>query len=566
MNLKRMLSLVCSAGMAMQLMAAGPESAGSAATANTSASPAPAISVKEIEELRRKIAAQQKQIELLQKSVAEQQSMLDNTMRAVAVSAAPTPGTATGTAAAPLPIVGDAGQQPYNVVPIRNHQAPEKEKQSPLSFQIGDASFTPFGFVDLTYFARSTNVGSGIGTNFASIPFNSGATGRINENNFTAQNSRLGLRVDTNVLGAKVLGYFEADFLGNQPANVFVTSNADTFRMRNVFVDMQKGKLELTGGQDWTLMTPGKKGISPLPTDIFYTQNMDTNYQLGLTWARQTQFRITYHANEHFHAALSLEDPQQYIGGSAGAPTITYPSAFTANSSTAISNQFNNGTNNYSVPNSTPDFIGKIAFDAKPHGLQQHLEVVGLLRNFKYFNPIVPNTQGKTFSATGGGGSVNGNFEIFKNFHLIANTFFSDGGGRYVFGMAPDLILRPDGNISLIHTYSTVDGFEANLTKNLLLYSYYGGAYVGRNVALDTNAARSPLGYGFRGSSNSQNRSLQEFTIGLTPTLWKSAQYGALQLITQYSYEWRNPWYVANNSPKNAKSNMVWIDLRYTIP
>ncbi len=566
MNLKRMLSLVCSAGLAMQLMAAGPESAGSAAIAPATANPAvPTISVKEIEELRRKIAAQQKQIELLQKSVTEQQTLLDNTVRAVAAGAIATPVPATGTAAAPL-IVSDAGQQPFTLVPVRAHQAPEKEKQSSLSFNIGDAAFTPFGFVDFTYFARSTNVASGIGTNFAAIPYNSGAPGRISENNFSTQNSRLGLRVDTNVLGAKVLGYFEADFLGNQPTNVFDTSNSDTFRMRNVFVDLQKNKLEIMGGQDWTLMTPGKKGISPLPTDIFYTQNMDTNYQVGLTWARQTQFRLTYHANDHLHMAFSLENPQQYVGGSAGAPTITYPSAFTANSSTAISNQFNSGANNYGVPNSTPDFIGKIAFEAKPHGLTEHIEVVGLLRNFKYYNPLVPNAQGKSFTATGGGGSVNGNFEVFKNVHLIANTFFSDGGGRYVFGMAPDLILRPNGNISLIHTFSTVDGFEANLSKNLLLYSYYGGTYIGRNVALDTNAARSPLGYGFRGSSNSQNRSVQEFTIGLTPTLWKSAQYGSLQLITQYSYLWRNPWYVATGSPKDAKTNMVWVDLRYTIP
>ena len=362
-----------------------------------------------------------------------------------------------------------------------------------------------------------------------------------------------------------MLGYLEADFLGNQPGNVFVTSNADTLRMRNFFVDVKKGALELTGGQDWSLMTPGKTGISPLPSDLFYTQNMDTNYQLGLIWARQSQFRIAYHPNDNWHVALSLENPQQYIGGSSGAPTITYPSAYASN--TGITNQFNNGANSYSVPNSSPDFVFKAAYDAKPHGLAQHVEIAGLLRHFRYYNPM-NGSLGRTFSATGGGGSVNGNFEVFKNFHLIANTFFSDGGGRYIFGMAPDLILRPDGNISLIHSYSTVDGFEANVSKNLLLYSYYGGAYVGRNAAVDANG--SFVGYGYGGASSStaaaQNRSLQEVTIGLTPTIWKSPQYGALQLITQYSYVWRNPWSLAQDNPKKAKTNMVYIDLRYVFP
>jgi hypothetical protein len=106
------------------------------------------------------------------------------------------------------------------------------------------------------------------------------------------------------------------------------------------------------------------------------------------------------------------------------------------------------------------------------------------------------------------------------------------------------------------------------VSKNLLLYGYYGGAYIGRNAAVDSN--RSLIGYGYSGASAAtaaaQNRSLQEITIGLTPTIWKSPQYGALQLITQYSYVWRNPWYLAVGNPRNAKTNMVFVDLRYVLP
>jgi hypothetical protein len=552
MNVKPILSLFCCVAMAMQLAAAGPETGGATTSPASNSGPAAVISAQQIQELRHKIAEQQKQIELLQKAVAEQQNMLDATVKAAGTgtadanaNGAPAQGESVNAATAQaLPIVPAAQVSP----------SAEKAKTSPLSFKIGNADFTPFGFVDFTFFNRSTNVGSGIGTGFGSIPFNNAVSGRLNENNFTAQNSRIGFRVDDHVLGAKVLGYFEADFLGNQPANVFVTSNADTLRMRNVFVAVQKGKFELMGGQDWSLLTPNKKGVSPVPSDIFYTQNMDTNYQVGLPWARQGQFRVGYHPNDHVHMALSLENPQQYVGSTG----VAFPSALSG----IVTPQFNDGTNNFKVPNQHPDIVAKVAFDADPHGLHQHIEVAGLERSFRYFNSL-PGV-GKTFSASGGGGSVNGNFEVFKNFHLIANTFFSDGGGRYIYGMGPDLIVRPNGNISLVHAYSTVDGFETNLSKNLLLYSYYGGSYFGKNSSVDSTGKL--VGYGYDGSSSSSNRSIQEFTIGLTPTLFKSPQYGALQLITQYSYVWRNPWSVPGGGPKNAKTNMAYVDLRYTIP
>ncbi|MBV9679722.1 MAG: hypothetical protein JO185_25525, partial [Acidobacteriaceae bacterium] len=48
--------------------------------------------------------------------------------------------------------------------------------------------------------------------------------------------------------------------------------------------------------------------------------------------------------------------------------------------------------------------------------------------------------------------------------------------------------------------------------------------------------------------------------------LWKSANYGALALINQYSYLTRNPWSVATGAPKATHSNLYYIDLRYTLP
>ena len=53
MTLRRLLGLLCCSAMAMQLMAADPESGASAAS--PAVSQAPTISVKQIEELRRRL-------------------------------------------------------------------------------------------------------------------------------------------------------------------------------------------------------------------------------------------------------------------------------------------------------------------------------------------------------------------------------------------------------------------------------------------------------------------------------------------------------------------------------
>jgi hypothetical protein len=180
-------------------------------------------------------------------------------------------------------------------------------------------------------------------------------------------------------------------------------------------------------------------------------------------------------------------------------------------------------------------------------------------RAFRVWNPVNNNH----YSAVGGGGFANLNFELFKGFRLLSNNYWSDGGGRYIFGQAPDLIAHADGSLSLIHAGSTVSGFEFT-HKNTVLYGYYGGIYIGRNVAIDTNGSR--VGYGYTGSGNGQNRNVQEATFGFNQTLWKDAKYGALNFMGQYSYLSRNPWFVASGQPEDAHLNMLFFDLRYTLP
>jgi hypothetical protein len=432
-------------------------------------------------------------------------------------------------------------------------------EDAPLQFHIGAATIQPLGFVDFTGVFRSTTTGSGIGTNFGSIPFSNTQAGNLTEFRFSPQNSRLGARIDADVHGAHVMGYFETDFLGFVPTNAPVTSNGYTQRVRLAFVDVRKGKVEVLGGQVWSLMTPNRTGAGSITGDVFYTSDMDTNYQVGLTWARQAGFHFIYHPSDTVAFAVGLENPEQYVGGTNGAGTITLPAALAAST---IESELDTGATTLATPNVAPDVIAKLAFD--PHVGEDHhlhIEFVGLERNFKTYNPLSK----ETFNAQGGGGAVNLNLELFKGFHLISNNFYGDGGGRYIFGQAPDLVLRADGSPSLIHSFSGVEGIEANVTPKTLLFAYYGGVYIDKNLIVDP-ATGHFVGYGFPASASSINRTEQEATFGLNQTFWSDPKYGKLSLILQYSYLIRSPWVAPETGPNTASINMAWIDLRYTLP
>lgn len=513
-------------------------------------------------QLKQKLAEQQKQIDALKQAIEEQQKMLDTLAKTAPPSAQPTAPAAPGYQRVGGEVASTTGNLPSTAPappkPNPYQQTPDATVK-PLSFDIGIAKFTPLGFVDLTNVVRTTDVGSGIGTSFASIPFNNAVAGHLSESRMSLQNSRLGLRIDSNVLGANIIGYLETDFLGNAAGSLVQTSNANTLRMRLFWVDVRKNKWEVLGGQSWSLMTPNRKGISALPGDLFYSQDMDTNYQAGLIWTRAAQLRLGVHFNDNVAWAISFENPEQFIGN--GIEILPATAAL----ATAIGTEFNSTTQTSAVPNVHPDIISKLALD----GRKAHFEVVGLYRTFQSYNPVT-NTK---FHKAAAGGSVNFNVEVAPGFRVLANTFFSDGGGRYTGGLGPDLIVRPDGSISPIHAYSTVDGFEYSLKpkdnpKGLetLLYGYYGGSYFSKDTALDTSGL---IGYGVNSNSASlnANRTIQEATIGVNQTLWKNPTWGDLKILTQYSYLWRDPWFVPNsNTTRRASTNLVYVDLRYDIP
>jgi len=540
-----------------------------AATAQASSS--------DIEQLKKMLLDQQRQIDELRRALSaksetpvksETPAKIETPEPSVAKEAAPAVSyPKSGEVASTTPIVPSA---PVVGPPIFNSPLPSPQKpddsSSPLQLKIGDAYITPVGFMDMTAVSRSTNPGSGIGTNFGSIPYGNVQAGALTETRLSIQNSRLGMRIDALVKGMKVLGYWESDFLGQigSPPNggLAVSSNPYVFRLRLYWVDVTRGKFEFLAGQSWSMMTPNRKGISPLPGDIFYSQDIDVNYQLGLTWGRIPGFRGVFHPNDKVAFGVSLENSEPYVGGANGGSAVTLPAlvgAANATSGAVLGGQINNGSSVISSAALAPDIIAKLAFDPNS---RFHFEIDGVEIANKFANPAsTPAFQ--TNTKVGGGGSINLNVALTKNFRLLTNNFWSDGGGRYIFGEAPDFIIRGNGSLSLVHSASTVTGFEATAGKTLF-YGYYGGVYVGKNLAYDSNGT-TKIGYGPI-SSDGQNKAIQEITFGTNTTLAKDAKWGALNLMFQYSYLQRNPWLAAVGAPTNAHVDMGFINLRYTLP
>jgi hypothetical protein len=489
---------------------------------------------------------------------------------------------------APGGVVVDSNQRPVEVDtrPLTNYdfKSPPTDLlenglvtspsgKSPLALQIGPVLLTPLGFMDFTSVTRSTRNSGDIGTSFASFPYSNTSNGQLSETRFSAKNSRLGLRIDYGGSPPpdnqkdyvpdissdwKVTGYVETDFLGNQPTNINVVSNSDTLRMRVYFVNVAHGPWEFLAGQDWSMLTPNRKGISPFPNDIFFTQDVDVNYQLGLVWERTPQVRLLFHPNDHWTLGISAENPDQYVG-----PAVTLPGGFDTS-------QVDNGSNGTATPNLMPDWVGKVAYDGKIAGMPLHVDAAGLLREFK-INTFLPAVHTSTDAyATGYGGSINFNLGVLPHLQLIGNFYASSGGGREIStGVAPDFIVTaPDssGNyhIQTVNSYAGIAGFEWDVFRSSKLYGYYGQTYIDREFSQLPNGTY--VGYGFPGSSNSNNKRIQEFTVGLTQMLWNSKRYGDLKLLLQYSYLNRDPWSVPSGTPDQAHMHMGYVDIRYDLP
>ena len=388
--------------------------------------------------------------------------------------------------------------------------------ESPAAIHYKGITITPGGFVAAETVWRQRALSADINTPFNSVPYPGNALGKLNENNFTARQSRLSLLAESKVGPAKLTGYYEADFLGTGVTSNNRQSNSYVFRQRQLYAQAAfDSGWSFTGGQMWTLATQNRKGIQnrgeALPMVI------DPQYNVGFTWARQYGFRIVKDFGGKFALGLSVEAPQATIGGRgfSSVTTTTVGSASVATVGNTFLEAPGSGgglynfidTTGYTI-NKTPDIVVKAAIDPG----WGHYEVFGTVSTFRNriypcgvvgtnandtAPPATPTTISCGASAsttpsaagafndtrTGGGGGASFLIPLFaKKLDVTAKGVYGDGIARYGSAQLADLTFRPDGTEALIRGGHGLGGLEFHATKKLDIYAYYGAEYAARTA------------------------------------------------------------------------------------
>src|ERR1700722_3858299 len=478
---------------------------------------------RRLDEMQQAIGAQQQQIQQLMQelqsrdAVIQQLQQQSSQTQSTAGQAEQKADTALSQTAAQQQIVATTHTDVTDLKDTVTNTAQARQEtqksisESPVAIRYKGVSITPVGFVAAETVTRQRANEADINTPFNSIPYPGNALAHIVVNSFTARQSRLGLLAESKVGNTKLTGYWEADFLGTGVTSNNRQSNSYVLRPRILYgqAAFQSGWI-VTGGQQWSLATETRKGITNRQEVLPYT--IDSQYQVGFTWERQYGVRVVKDFGGKFALGLSVEGPQATIGGRGFslATTTTVGTASVATTGNAFVFGPGSGgglynfvdTTGYSF-NKTPDIIVKAAADP---GFG-HYEVFGILSTFRNrvypcgvvgtnakdtAPPATPTTlpcpvNGSTapsaigaFEDTRVGGGLGASLRVpvfTKKWGGGPRGAAGDGIGRYGSAQIADLTLRPDGAQALIRAAHGYGGFEFTPNPKLQLYAYYGGEY-----------------------------------------------------------------------------------------
>jgi hypothetical protein len=437
--------------------------------------------------------------------------------------------------------------------PLNPTQEVAGQQPQGAAIEMGPAKLRIGGYVGLTAITRSTTSGGGTGTRFAEIPYSDTLDGNVSNTRLTAESSRLSIRVDADFPDDRprfraLSGYFEMDFSGVTPGNVEITSTSAGMRLRHAFAEVRyRTSWFLSVGQGFSLMTPAKDQLSMWPADMELSQAVDTNYLAGTVWGRYPQFRIEWRPKKAFNWAVSVENPEQEIGNG----MVALPACCASD----INAQYNNGNSGTTDPNFLPDFVSRIAFNRG----RLHMDAGGVVRTFR--NAIAPYND--AFKTVGGGGSVNAAVHAAPGTKIIVQGATGSGLGRYIGGLAPDVVFHADGSIDPLRSGSWVSGFEQQVTGHTSIGGYYSGVMIEDAYEHDTGGAY--IGYGFPGSPLTNNKRLDEVTGTFSTLAMSTPTRGSAQLAIQMSWLRREPW-SQGSGPPTATAVLFFAQVRYNLP
>jgi sugar-specific transcriptional regulator TrmB len=507
----------------------------------------------ELEELRQALRAQQEELQLLKEELAKRDRQIDETRETAAAAnaraaeasskateAVNTSAEVKSTEAALRTTVSNLTVS--NAALSSNAAEPAqqtKPEEGPVAIRYKGITITPGGFVAAETASRTRATSSDINTNFT-IPYPGNALTKVSENNFTARQSRVSLLAESKIDNVKLTGYWEADWLGTGVTSNNRQSNSYVLRQRIIFAQAAfDNGWSFTGGQQWSLATENRKGIQNRQEVIPLT--IDSQYNVGFTWARQYGFRVVKDFGGKYAFGFSIEGPQATIGGrgfSLATTTNLSTAAVTTSGNTFLQapgtgagllnfvDPLGSGTGGNTV-NKAPDFIVKATADPG-YG---HYEVFGIISTFRnrvypcgvvgtnakdtvppaklvtlacpVDDSVKPSARGAFDSSqVGGGGGASMRLPLFaKKLDFGLKGVAGDGIGRYGSAQLSDLTFRPDGTEALIRTAHGIGELEYHPNAKLDLYAYFGAEYAWRaaykgynSISIITNSAVAGLG------------------------------------------------------------------------
>lgn len=536
-------------------------------------------------EMQRQHAEMQQQIQDLKQQLAESRQQITQTQQALAVTtqtadrteqASRTASASSDQAVASLQgAVSDLrGNSASLAATLKESQAATKAAiENPLVIHYRGVRLNPGGFVAAESVWRQHQLQADVASPFNSIPFDGSTLARLGEFRLSARQSRMNVLAEANPGGTSLAGFFEFDMLGAGLTSNSTESNSYLPRLRHAWVRAAwENGWSMAAGQMWTLAMSNRNGISAFPGNVYLPDMIDAQYVVGVDWLRQPALRVVRNFGNRVWIAASAEGAQTTFSARNAPANFLFVSPGTANLTTTV---------NYSF-NAAPDLIAKIAIEP---GFG-HYEAKAIGRFFR--DRVYPEAPSSTAGAYndkhfGGGVGATAAWSIAKQVDLGVNAVVGNGIGRYGTSQLPDVTVRPDGTLALIHGGQALVTADYNPTPRLKIYAYGGDEYADRTAFLGPTG----LGIGY-GSPRNNNTGCQVETVPATYTapaagtcnadtrtvfqavlgFWYRAYVGPLgrvQYGLQSSYTRRETWSGIGGAPKGSDV-MIFTSTRYYLP
>jgi len=594
----------------------------------------------ELQELRDLIEAQSRQLQAQSEQWREQQQQmqtLESRLKSGATSGA-TPVESVNTSAA-LPTVAaissaapaaataaiapGVASAPVAVGKVASPQAqgrgPDNGPLQNQSLSFKGITLTPGGYFTAETVNRNRATGAGINSSFNAVPLPGQSQSHISEFNAEGRQSRIAMLAQGKLKSVTIGGYYEGDFLSAAITSNDNQSNSYSFRQRQFWAQAKfNSGWTVTGGQMWSLVTETKVGADNRTEAT--TQNIDAQYNVGFTWARQNSLRVSKNFSNKFWLAGAVEEGQTTLSVPHCVTGTNGASCSPANNfllgSFGISGGLYNPTANYAFE-TAPDFVVKAVFEPG----WGHYEIFGLLTTIRdriypcaavsattVCGGVTGPSGALAFNDTtnGGGIGANARARFFKHVDLGVHFFGGDGIGRYGSVGLSQVTIKPNGSLAPIRNYQSLGTIEV-FTNKLDVYMYFGDEYeartaytVGSGATAQTTGYGSPLftnkgcwteplpgaatstatgvggqmGFVPGGLSFCTNDTKHEMegTVGFWYRFYRGPM-GTMQFGLEESYflryDWNglgNPSGVGTSGAPHGTDNMLFTSLRYYIP